>query len=61
MRKFMLFLIISIFCVVKKHAGETKQTSSQIVNEFAGLHPNSITEEVDIYYSAVTKKIFLEQ
>ena len=21
----------------------------QIVNEFAGLHPNSITEEVDIY------------
>ena len=40
------------------HAGDHAKGDGQIVNEFAELHPNSITEEVDEYYSAVTKKIF---
>ena len=53
MRKFMLFLIISIFCVVTNAHSSDEAKDSQIVNEFARLHPNSITEEVDIYYSAV--------
>ena len=59
MRKLMLVLIISVFCFVSNaFAGDEAKGDGQIVNEFAGLHPNSITEEVDIYYSAVTKKIF---
>ena len=59
MRKLMLVLIISVFCfVTNAFAGDEAKGDGQIVNEFAGLHPNSITEEVDKYYSAVTKKIF---
>ena len=59
MRKLMLVLIISVFCfVTNAYAGDEANGDGQIVNEFAGLHPNSITEEVDIYYSAVAKKIF---
>ena len=59
MRNFILVLIISIFYFgTNAHAGDHAKDDGQIVNEFAELHPNSITEEVDVYYSAVTKKIF---
>ena len=59
MRDFIFVLIISVFMFeASAYADEHAKGDAQIVNEFAELHPKSITQEVDTYYSAVTKKIF---
>ena len=40
------------------YAGNHKKEEAKIVNEFAELHPKSITQSADKYYSEVTEKIF---
>ena len=59
MKNFICFLVISVFILgTNAYADDHAPGGTKIVNEFAQLHPKSITQEVDTYYSAVTKKIF---
>ena len=62
MRKFMLFLIISIFCVVTNaHSSDEAKGDSQIVNEFADCTQIVLQKKLIYIIAQLQKKYFLER